>query len=197
MKRRTSNIQKCSLLVFLLKIVSFFAVTNTFSVDTLLNVLPTGSTTMDLASQIKYIVLQTCHIPSIFCCIFTLTHLVLNHHLRCALHNHVLLALMIISILDSFFNHPFTLNYLRIGQVTPSTNALCLFWNFINSSCSFATYLTMAWASIKRHFFIFHPAMFTTRYHRILFHYTPNLLLESLRTKLISSIYRFRATSFF
>jgi hypothetical protein len=33
----------------------------------------------------------------------------------------------------------------------------------------------MAWASIKRHFFIFHPAMFTTRYHRILFHYTPIL----------------------
>jgi hypothetical protein len=166
----------------------FLAIANTFSVDTMSNVTSVGSTNVDLASLIKYVVLQTCHIPSIFCSIFKLAHLLLDHNLRSALHNHVLLALMIISILDSFLSHPFTLNYLRLGYVTPSTNALCLFWNFINSNCSFATYLTMAWASVERHFLIFYPSIFTTRRQRILFHYIPLLITALVYPIMFSTV---------
>ncbi|CAF1483393.1 unnamed protein product [Adineta steineri] len=75
--------------------------------------------------------------------------------------------------LASQINHPFTLNYLRTGQVSPSTNSLCIFWNFINGTFSFATYLAMAWASIERHFLIFYPTVFSSRRKRILFHYIP------------------------
>jgi hypothetical protein len=155
------------------------------------NVTSGGSTTANLVNEIKYIILQTCHIPSILCCIFTLTHLLLNRNLRSALHNHVPLALLIISALDSFLNHPFTLNYLRTGRVSPSTNGLCLFWNFINSTLTVATYLTMAWASIERHFLIFYSRLFATRCHRVLLHYMPLLIVALIYPTIFNIVITF------
>ncbi len=117
--------------------------------------------------------MQICHIPSIICSIFTLSHFLLNRNLRYALHNHIPLVLLIISIFDSFLNHPLTLNYLRISHVIPSTNAMCLFWNFINSIFTVGTYWTMAWGSIERHLLIFYSALFATQRRRVLLHYIP------------------------
>ncbi|CAF0970726.1 unnamed protein product [Adineta ricciae] len=135
---------------------------------------------MDLINEIKYISLQISYIFSIIFCIFTLFHLLSNSNLRSTLHNHVPLILLLISLFDLCFNHPFTLNYLRTGHVQPSTNILCLFWNFINSTLTISTYLTMSWASIERHIFIFHSQIFTHRFHRLLFHYFPLFLFAFL-----------------
>jgi hypothetical protein len=132
-----------------------------------------SSAPVDQSNYIKYIIMQTCHISSIVCCIFTLPHLLLNRNLRSALHNHIPLILLIISTFDLLLNHPLTLNYLRTNRVTPSTNATCLFWNFINSIFTVGTYWTMAWGSIERHLLIFHSALFATRRRRMLFHYIP------------------------
>ena len=131
---------------------------------------------MDPSNQIKYIMMQICYIPSIACSILTLSHFVLNRNLRSALHNHIPFVLLIISLLDSLLNHPFTLNYLRISQVIPSTNTMCLFWNFINSLLTIATFLTMAWGSFERHLLIFYSRLFSTRRGRVLFHYIPLFL---------------------
>ena len=136
-----------------------------------------SNATVDLSNQLKYIVMQTCHIPSLICSIFTLTHLLLNHTLRSALHNHIPLILLIISTFDSLFNHPVTLNYLRIGQVVPSTDAMCLYWNFINSIFTVGTYWTMAWGSVERHLLIFNSTIFNTRRGRILFHFAPLFIM--------------------
>jgi hypothetical protein len=121
--------------------------------------------------------MQTCYIPSILCSIFTLTHLLLNRNLRIALHNHIPLALLIISTFDSLFNQPFTLNYLRIGHVIPSTDAVCLFWNFVNSIFTVGAYWTMAWGSIERYLLIFYSGLFVTQRGRILFHYIPLFMM--------------------
>ena len=117
--------------------------------------------------------MQTCHIPSILCSIFTLTHLLQNQNLRWILHNHTPLILLLISILDSFISHPLTLNYLRLSHVVPSTDAMCLFWNYANSIFTVSTYWTLAWGSLERHFLIFQSNWFSTRCGRILFHYIP------------------------
>jgi hypothetical protein len=139
------------------------------------NTTSSSSTTMDLSNQIKYIVMQICYIPSIICSIFTLTHLFWNRTLRLALHNHISLALLIISTFDLLLNHPLTLNYLRIGRVIPSNDTICLFWNFVNSMLTIACFLTMAWGSVERHLLIFYSTLFVTRRQRILFHYIPLL----------------------
>jgi hypothetical protein len=137
------------------------------------NTTSSSNTTVDLSNQIKYIIMQTCSIPSIICSIFTLTHLLSNRNLRRPLHNHIPLILLIISMCDSLLNQPLTLNYLRISRVVPSTDAMCLFWNFINAVCTIGTYLTMAWVSIERHLLIFYSRLFATRRGRLLFHYIP------------------------
>ena len=85
------------------------------------------------------------------------------------------MTLLMICTLDSLFNHPFTLIYLRMGQVLPSNKTMCLSWNFLNSFFTIATFLTMAWGSIERHFLIFNSRLFVTKRQRIFFHYIPLL----------------------
>jgi hypothetical protein len=128
---------------------------------------------VDPSNRIKYIIMQTFYIPSIVCSIFTLTHLLSNRKLRLTLYNHTPLVLLIISIFDLFLNQPFILNYLRTGRATPSTNAMCISWNFFNALFATAIYWTMAWSSMERHLLIFYSSLFTTYRKRILFHYVP------------------------
>jgi hypothetical protein len=132
---------------------------------------------VDPSNQIKYIIMQTFQIPSIVCCIFTLTHLLSNRKLRLTLYNHTSLVLLIISIFDSFLNQPFTLNYLRTGRATPSTNAMCISWNFFNALFATSIYWTMAWSSMERHLLIFYSSLFTTYRRRVLFHYVPLFIM--------------------
>ena len=132
---------------------------------------------VDPSNRIKYIIMQTLHIPSIVCSLFTLTHLLTDRKLRSTLHNHTPLVLLIISVFDSFLSHPFTLNYLRTGRATPATNEMCISWNFFNALCATSIYLTMAWSSIERHLLIFYSSLFTTHRGRVLFHYVPLLIV--------------------
>lgn len=132
---------------------------------------------MDSSNLIKYIIMQICYIPSMICCLFTLWHLLIDRHLRSALHNHIPISLLIICALDGLFNHPFTLIYLRMEEVLPSNSTMCLLWNFVNSFFTITTFLTMAWGSIERHFLIFNSRFFVTQRKRILFHYLPLLIV--------------------
>jgi hypothetical protein len=151
------------------------------------NITSISNATVDLSNEIKYIIMQICLIPSIICSIFTLTHLLLNRHLRSTLNNHTSLILLIISTFDSFFSHPLTLNYLRISHVVPSTNTMCLFWNFVNLIFTVSTYWTMAWGSVERHLLIFHTPLFNNQRGRVLFHYIP-LFITTILYPIVANI---------
>lgn len=131
--------------------------------------------------------MQTFHISSIVCSIFTLTQLLSNRKLRSVLYNHTSIVLILISICDSFLSHPFTLNYLRTGQASPSTNVMCISWNFFNALCATSIYWTMAWTSMERHLLIFHSSLFMSSRRRILFHYIP-LFISTLIYPLLANI---------
>ena len=121
--------------------------------------------------------MQTFHIPSIVCSIFILTYLLSNPRLRLTLYNHTLLVLLIISLFDSFLSQPFTLNYLRTGRATPSTNAMCISWNFFNALSATSIYWTMAWSSMERYLLIFYSSLFASHRRRTLFHYVPLFII--------------------
>jgi hypothetical protein len=135
---------------------------------------------VDPSNKIKYIIMQTFHIPSIICSIFTVTYLLSSRKLRLTLYNHTSLVLLIISIFDMFLNQPFTLNYLRTGRATPSTNAMCISWNFFNALFATAIYWTMAWSSMERYLLIFYSSLFTTYRRRLLFHYVPLFIMTTI-----------------
>ena len=132
--------------------------------------------------------MQTFHIPSIICSIFTLTHLLFNRRLRLILYNHTLLILLIISLTDSFLSHPFTLNYLHTGRATPSTNAMCITWNFFNALCATSVYWTMAWSSVERYLLIFYSSLFTSHRRRVLFHYLPLFTITMIYPILVNIV---------
>lgn len=117
---------------------------------------------VDPSYTVKYIVMQTCLIPSILCSIFTLSKLLLNRRLRSTLYHHTTMILLTISLIDSFLSHPFTLNYLRTGLVMPFNNQLCISWNFFNALSATAIYWTITWNSIQRYLLIFYSSLFTS-----------------------------------
>lgn len=138
------------------------------------------TTTADLSNPVKYITLQIYIIPSILCSLFTLARLLFNGNVRIALHNHISLILLIIALFDSLLSHPVTLTYLRLSDIVPSTDSMCLFWNFSNSIFTVSTYWTMAWGSIERHLLVFNSVLFRSQRGRIVFHYIPYLFATFL-----------------
>lgn len=150
------------------------------------NISSISNMSVNVSDNIRYIIMQIFYIPSLICSIFTLIHFLFNRNLRSNLHNHILLALLIISTCDLLFNHPFTLNYLRIGQVMPSTDSMCRFWNFLNAICNTSTYFTIAWSSIERYFLIFYSSLYSTQRRRILFHYIPLFLTSCIYPLIIN-----------
>lgn len=135
---------------------------------------------VDPSNIIKYIIMQICYIPSIICSIYTLINLLLNRRLLSTIHYHTPLILLIISIIDLLFSHPFTLNYLRTGFSLPSTNSMCISWNFFNALSATAIYWSMAWSSLERYLLVFYSLLFSSHRRKILFHYIPLIVITTI-----------------
>ncbi|CAF4080457.1 unnamed protein product [Adineta steineri] len=77
---------------------------------------------------IKFVLILICQLLSISCSIFLLFHLITKATLYRALHNHTIIALVIVSFFQTISDLPMSLDYLRIGQA--SSSIFCLMWNF-------------------------------------------------------------------
>ncbi|CAF4076081.1 unnamed protein product [Adineta steineri] len=120
---------------------------------------------------IKFILILICQLLSISCSIFLLFHLITKATLYRALHNHTIIALVIVSFFQTISDLPMSLDYLRIGQA--SSSIFCLMWNFFALSNYAVGIWVMTWASLERHLLIFHDHLIGTFRRKILFHYIP------------------------
>jgi hypothetical protein len=129
-----------------------------------------------ISRTIKFIILLILQLASICCSLFLLFHLIAEPTLYRTLHNHTIIALIIVSFLQTIFDLPLTLYYLWTGQASSST--FCLIWNFFALSNYAVGVWVMIWALLERHFFIFHDRLIVTFRGKILLHYIP--LISSL-----------------
>lgn len=120
---------------------------------------------------VKFIFLLIFQIASIGCSLFLLFHLITKSTLHRALHNHIIIALVVVSFFQTISDLPMTLEYLRVGQAPSST--FCLMWNFFAFSNYAVGIWVMTWASLERHLLIFHDRLLARFRGKILFHYFP------------------------
>ncbi len=139
--------------------------------DTVSSVLSTETV---ISRTIKFIVLFILQLSSICCSLFLLFHLITKPTLHRALHNHTIIALVIVSSFQTISDLPMTLTYLWIGRASSSN--FCLMWNFFALSNYAVGVWAMTWASLERHFLIFHDRFIVTFRGKILLHYIPLII---------------------
>jgi hypothetical protein len=130
-----------------------------------------------LTRNIKFGVLLVLEPPSLLCNLFFVYHLITDRNLRTAVHHHVILALLIVSLLTNLIEIPRILHYLRNGIVTPQTTISCLIWQW----CDYLLYglanVLMLWASFERHLLVFHNHLVSSSRGRFFSHYLPLFLI--------------------
>ena len=130
-----------------------------------------------LPYPIRFGILLGFDIPSILCSIFLLYLLLTNEKLRQALHNHIIIILLIVNLISQLVDNSFYLNYLRIGYVRPSSPILCVFWIIVAYQIYVMSTLLVALASIQRHILIFHHHCILTKKGRRWIHFFPMIIL--------------------
>ncbi|CAF3784076.1 unnamed protein product [Adineta steineri] len=130
-----------------------------------------------LTRNSKFGILLILEPPSLLCNFIFVFYLIIDHNLRVAIHHHVILALLIVSLLTNLIEIPRILHYLRIGIVTPQTTMSCLMWQW----CDYLLYgqanVLMLWASFERHILVFHSRFVSTTRGRLFIHYLPLFLI--------------------
>ena len=112
-------------------------------------------------------------IPSTVCSFFVLYHLLFDRTQRRALHNHVIIVLLIVGLISELTNIPWILNYYRLDAVWEPAPIFCRIWSFIDYASFITQLLLFAWASVERHILIFHDQWVSTEKKRVFIHYLP------------------------
>jgi hypothetical protein len=132
-------------------------------------------------SQVQFWTFLIFQIPSLACTIFLLYHLVFNQQLRSALHNHVIIIFLFLTLFIEILDNPLYIDAYRLGgfknsfSISPS---ICLMWWFIDYGFYGAITVFLAWGSIERHILVFHHQFLRTQRQRFFIHYLPLILIS-------------------
>ncbi|CAF1078748.1 unnamed protein product [Adineta steineri] len=116
-------------------------------------------------------------IPSMIFAFFALYHLLRERALRQALHNHIIIILLIINLFYQMTDMCFFIHYFRTYQSFMPTPTFRLFWGYIDWSIYAVQSFLYAWVTIERHILIFHDHLLSTRKKRLFIHYLPPVII--------------------
>ena len=136
-----------------------------------------SSTEIAISHNVRFWLILLFYVPSVICSFFVLYHFLIDRTLRQALHNHVIIILLLINLTVQLTSFPWILNYYRLEYVGPQTHSFCLTWLFIDEALYITTTLLFAWATFERHILIFHDRFVGTRYKVIFVHHLPILII--------------------
>ncbi|CAF0881651.1 unnamed protein product [Adineta ricciae] len=126
-----------------------------------------------IPDEIKFSLFLIFYIPSTLCALFVLYHLLFDRTLRQALHNHVIIALLVICLLADGTLYPWMLYYYHNKNTWNRSMIFCTIWGFLDWSLYILHTMLFAWATVERHILIFHDRWVSTRKKRLIFHYFP------------------------
>lgn len=118
----------------------------------------------------SYLVLN---IGSFICTVFVLYYLLTDKALRHALHNHIIIILLIIGLVYELTDIPWILYYSYTGVPLISSPVYYLLWVFIDYAFYSTQIALFAWATMERHILIFHDQWLSTKRKRFFLHYVP------------------------
>ena len=126
-----------------------------------------------LSSTARFWILLIFEIPSLAFCLFQLYYLCFDQTLRKSLNNHVFILILINVFLSEIIDIPNYLTFLRLNYVWPQSPINCYLWWYVTYGNYNMIGILIAWASIERHFLIFHSQWLNTMKNRLLIHYIP------------------------
>ena len=112
-------------------------------------------------------------IGSTLCTVFVLYYLLADRTLRGALHNHIIIILLIIGLIYELTDIPWILYYSYTNVPLVSSPIFYLVWVFIDYAFYSTQIALFAWATIERHILIFHDQWLATERKRLFLHYVP------------------------
>ncbi|CAF3922581.1 unnamed protein product [Adineta steineri] len=127
----------------------------------------------ELYRYLKLCIFVILEIPSILISIYIIYQFIHSRQFRSRLNNHSVIALIILSFIETTSELPIALQYLRLGHVQPMNSNFCLFWIWFNFSLQTTNLFLMGWTSIERHILIFHSGWVQTTIGKIKWHYIP------------------------
>ncbi|CAF3571225.1 unnamed protein product [Rotaria sp. Silwood1] len=126
-----------------------------------------------LPQPIQFSILLVIAICSVPCFIFDLYHCLTIPSIRHALHNHVIILLLIFNGIQTVTDVPIQLSSYYTGTIWPPNVSFCIFDYFIDYYLFTNCFLLLTWASFERHILIFHTRLYDTYPKRLIGHYIP------------------------
>ncbi|CAF1461130.1 unnamed protein product [Adineta steineri] len=126
---------------------------------------------------LKFILLLVFQVPAILVSIIIFIYFASDRNARSKPKNHIWLILLILNFLYLISDLPMSMSYYYQGKIWVKNDGYCVWWNWYESSLDFLGLYLMAWASIERHFFIFHSqTIMRVRWKMWMAHYIPIFL---------------------
>jgi hypothetical protein len=133
-------------------------------------------------SSVQFWTFLIFEIPSLACTIFLLCHLFFNRRLRRALHNHVIIIFLFLTLFIEILDNPLYIDAYRFGghkNSFPISSSICLMWWFIDYGFYGAITVFLAWGSIERHILVFHHhQLLRTPRQKFFIHYLPLIIIS-------------------
>ena len=105
--------------------------------------------------------------------LFALYFMIVDGTLRRALHNHIIIVLLVVGLIYELTNIPWILHYNRTGVPLIASHTFYIIWAFVDYTVYSLQIALFAWATIERHILIFHDSWVATKRRRLLIHYFP------------------------
>ncbi|CAF0989538.1 unnamed protein product [Adineta ricciae] len=116
-------------------------------------------------------------IPSISCSLFALYHFLYDRNLRQALHNHIIIVLLILNLIYELTVMICMIHYFRNFQTFPPSVTFHVIYGYFDWTFYIVESILYAWVTIERHVLIFHDKLIATKTKRILIHYFPPVFI--------------------
>ena len=118
-------------------------------------------------------------VPSFCCAIYIFFQFGQRENPLRRLQNHLLFCLLIVATWTIGIELPNTQKYFWSGSATIQTSWFCVIWNISFLSTAALNRNFMAFMCVQRHFLVFHSQFYHTHRSRLLYHYTPLIVLIS------------------
>ena len=126
-----------------------------------------------IAPSVRFWTYLVANVLSLICSIFVLYYLLVDRALRRALHNHIIIVLLILGFIYELTNIVWILHYSRTGMPMFTSPAFYIFWVFEDYAFYCIQIGLFAWATVERHILIFHDRWLSTSRRRLFVHYVP------------------------
>ncbi|CAF1093765.1 unnamed protein product [Adineta ricciae] len=124
----------------------------------------------------SYLVLDTL---SVVCTLITLCFLLLDKAIHKALHNHIIIVLLVIDLIYELTDIPWILYFNYWGVPMFASTTFYIIWTFVDYAFYSTQIALFAWATIERHILIFHDKWIATKRKRLFVHYIPIIAITS------------------